>query len=169
MGTFMYLIPYFCYNINTMDNKPVKNDVFEMILASANGQKIEAQARPADFVLPSSWQEEQIEGQLAVDVAQTEKEVIIVSTMAGAMPDQIEVYLHNDLLTIRGRRISPLNGREAEYFLEECFWGKFSRTIILPMEVKGDLARAEYHNGVLTIWVPKQKIDRQIPVMIVDE
>jgi len=117
----------------------------------------------------ADWQEEQVEGQLAVDVAQTEKEIIVVSTMAGALPDQIEVYLHNDLLTIRGRRLSPLNGREAGYFHEECFWGKFSRTIVLPVEVKGDLARAEYHNGVLTIVVPKQKLDRQIPVLVVDE
>jgi len=154
-----------------MDNLKQKNkeDVFAMILAAGNGQKAEATAAPASFSVPEDWQEEQLEGQLTVDVAQTEKEVLVVSTMAGAISDQIEVYLHNDLLTIRGRRVSPLNGREAEYFHEECFWGKFSRTIVLPVEVKGDLARAEYHNGVLTVWIPKQKTNRQIPVMVMDE
>ncbi len=121
------------------------------------------------ILIPETWQEEQAEGQLAVDVAQTEKEVVVVSTLAGALIDQIEVFLHNDLLTIRGKRISPLASQEADYFHQECFWGKFSRTIILPVEVKGDLARAEYNNGVLTIWIPKQKIDRQIPVVVVDE
>ena len=150
-------------------NQEKKDDIFAMILASTNGQRSVAQATPADFSLPENWHEEQLEGQLAVDVAQTEKDVMIVSTMAGAISDQIEVYLHNDLLTIRGRRVTPLNGREVEYFHEECFWGKFSRTIVLPVEVKGEMARAEYHNGVLTVWVPKQKLDRQIPVIVVDE
>lgn len=121
------------------------------------------------ILMPEDWQEERMEGQLAVDVAQTEKEVVIVSTMSGAISDEIEVYLHNDLLTIRGRRVSPIAGEEAEYFHQECFWGKFSRTIVLPVEVKGDLARAEYNSGVLTIRIPKQKIDRQIPVVVVDE
>lgn len=121
------------------------------------------------ILIPENWQEEQAEGQLAVDVAQTEKEVVVVSTMAGAITDQIEVYLHNDLLTIRGKRTSPLVGQEADYFHQECFWGKFSRTIVLPVEVKGEMARAEYQSGVLTIRIPKQKIDRQIPVVVVDE
>ncbi len=152
-----------------MESATNKNDVFAMILAANNGQKSTASAQPASFALPEDWHEEQVEGQLAVDVAQTEKEVMVVSTMAGALADQLEVYLQNDLLTIRGRRISPLNGRMVEYFHEECFWGKFSRTIVLPVEVKGDLARAEYHNGVLTVWIPKQRLERQIPVVITEE
>ena len=155
-----------------MDNLKQKNkeDVFAMILAAGNGQKAEATAAPASFSVPEDWQEEQLEGQLTVDVAQTEKEVLVVSTMAGAISDQIEVYLHNDLLTIRGQRVSPLaEAGDADYFHQECFWGKFSRTIVLPVDVKPDSARAEYRNGVLIIRLLKQRVDTKIPVMIEDE
>ena len=146
------------------------SSVFEMILGTAGSEQVAASARPSDFKLPENWHEEHQEGQLAVDVAQTEKEVIIVSTMAGADTEQIEVYVHNDLLTIRGQRLSPIaHEAEDEYFHEECFWGKFSRTVVLPVDVKGDLAGAEYKNGVLVIRVPKQKVDTKIPVMIIEE
>lgn len=152
------------------DNKISRDAVFEMILNTAAGENAMANARPSDFVLPENWHEERQEGQLSVDVAQTEKDILIVSTMAGAATDKIEVYLHNDLLTIRGQRVSPLaetNG--ADYFHQECFWGKFSRTIVLPVDVRPDSAIAEYRNGVLLIRLLKQRVDTKIPVMIEEE
>lgn len=105
-----------------------------------------------------------------VDVIHTDKELIIAAAMAGAVSDKIEIYLHNDLLTIRGMRYSPFKKLgQASFLHQECFWGKFSRTIVLPVDVKADLARAEYCNGILTIRIPKHKIDTQIPVVVVDE
>jgi HSP20 family protein len=146
------------------------NPVFEMILKTAAGENPTVNARPSNFVLPENWHEEHQEGQLSVDVAQTEKEIVIVSTMAGATTDKIEVYLHNDLLTIRGQRVSPLaEVGETDYFHQECFWGKFSRTIVLPIDVKPDSARAEYRNGVLVIHLLKQRVDTKIPVLIEEE
>ena len=146
-----------------------KVDVFEMILHSTGNQSAQVKAQPSNLAVPENWHEEYQEGQLAVDVTQTEKDVIVISTMAGAITDKIEVYLHNDLLTIRGERFSPVNILETDYFHQECFWGKFSRTVILPLDVKGDLAKAEYNNGVLVIRIPKQKIDAKIPVIIVED
>ena len=144
--------------------------VFEMILGTTDSELAAASDKRSDFKLPENWHEDHQEGQLAVDVAQTEKEVIVVSTMAGADTEKIEVYVHNDLLTIRGQRISPIvDETEDEYFHKECFWGKFSRTVVLPVDIKGDLASAEYKNGVLVIRIPKQKIDNKIPVVIVEE
>lgn len=152
------------------DDKISRDAVFEMILKTAAGENAVANARPSGFVLPESWQEEHQEGQLAVDVARTEREIIIVSTMAGAATDKIEVYLHNDLLTIRGQRVSPLaEASGADYFYQECFWGKFSRTIVLPVDVKPDSARAEYRNGVLLIRLLKQRVDTKIPVTVEEE
>jgi len=149
----------------------MEKGVFELILDANRGESYDlrkAWATPSNFALPEKWAEEHQEGQLAVDVADTEKELVIVSTMAGALTDKIEVYIYNDLLTIRGVRATPLEGA-LDYFHQECYWGKFSRTIVLPTEVKADQSMAEYKNGVLIIRVPKQRVDAKVPVMIVDD
>lgn len=121
-------------------------------------------AREVDWDLPLE------EGKLAVDVAETKTDLIVISTLAGAALDRIEVHLHNDLLTIRGARQSPLAAWDhPRYVYQECFWGPFSRSIVLPVEVKVELARAEYKNGILYIIIPKRKTDTRIPVIIVEE
>lgn len=117
--------------------------------------------------LGSNWHEEE-EGQLSVDVAQTKEELIVVATMAGADPEKIELHIHNDLLTIRGYRKSPVPF-EAEYLVSESYWGKFSRTIVLPVDIKPELARAEYKSGVLTVHLPKSFSDNNIPIFVVEE
>lgn len=128
---------------------------------------------PASFVptsVPADWHENLEEGKLSVDVAHDEKNVYIVSTVAGALPDRIEVYIHNDLLTLRGERINPVAGKSSiEFYHTECFWGHFSRTIVLPVEVNGDAAKAQYKNGILEITVPKRTQDRKISIEIVEE
>ncbi len=108
------------------------------------------------------------EGQISIDVSQTTDEVIITAAMAGAHPGDVGLHLHNDILTIRGTRRSPVEST-AEYFVHECYWGDFSRTIVLPVEVKGELARADYKFGILTIRLPKKVSDNQIPITIVEE
>ncbi len=110
------------------------------------------------------------EGQLAVDVMETNEEVIVAAPMAGARSEKIQVVVHNDLLTIRGVRPEPLSHLSGMVQLHsECFWGSFSRTIILPTHVNGDFARAEYKQGVLTVYLPKQRHDANIPIVIVEE
>ena len=108
------------------------------------------------------------EGQLAIDVAQTAEEVIVVAAMAGTLPEDIELHLHNDLLTIRGKRISPAENA-AEYFHQGCYWGKFSRSVILPVDVKSELVQAQYRNGMLVIRLPKAKTNTAIPIMVIEE
>ena len=110
------------------------------------------------------------EGQLSVDVAETTDAVVVVAPMAGAGIDTIDVFVHNDVLTIRGVRRSPLaSEREDLYIHEECFWGRFSRTVVLPCHVKNDLTTAEYRQGVLVVRIPKQSAVSHIPVTIVEE
>src|SRR3989339_1104007 len=143
------------------------DSVLEMIIKQNNEVDSRVWKDGEDFRLPSNWQAEHQEGELAVDVAQTEKEVIVVSTMAGAVGDKLEIYLHNDLLTIRGVRFSPLEKeKNLEHFHQECYWGKFSRTIVLPVDVKGEMARAEYRSGVLVVRIPKKKNEAKIPVIV---
>ncbi|MBT4121023.1 MAG: Hsp20/alpha crystallin family protein [Candidatus Magasanikbacteria bacterium] len=150
--------------------KNKESQVFEMLLQTAGEAPSRAVAQPSSFELPQNWHEEHMEGQLAIDVGQTDTEVILVTTMAGAMADKMEVYIHNDLLTVRGMRHSPIEELPGvDMFHQECFWGKFSRTIVLPVDVKGDMAKAEYKNGILTIKIPKQKTDTKIEVVVVDD
>ncbi len=130
---------------------------------------LESDNSGADFLFFKNQVEESVtEGQLAVDVAQTENELVIVAAMAGTKPEYIELHLHNDLLTIRGERFSPV-ALSDEHFNQECYWGKFSRSIILPMDVKAEMAQAQYTNGVLVIRLPKANHNSDIPIMVVEE
>ena len=141
-------------------------DVFAMIMDSVGNTPIAARALPKSAAL--SWSMPEEEGQLAVDVLEEGNSVFVLSTMAGADASRLEVTIHNDLLTIRGVRHRPLKGQATVYH-EECFWGRFSRTIVLPVDVKPDGAWAEYVNGVLTVRIPKRKAEASIPVIVVDE
>ncbi|PIT98205.1 MAG: hypothetical protein COT71_01915 [Candidatus Andersenbacteria bacterium CG10_big_fil_rev_8_21_14_0_10_54_11] len=98
---------------------------------------------------------EEQEGQLTVDVFQDEENVIIQSTIAGVAPEDLDVSITNDMVTIRGQRRRALAVNPEDYFYQECYWGSFSRSIILPVEIDADAAEAKIKNGVLTIRIPK--------------
>ncbi|HPX64691.1 MAG TPA: Hsp20/alpha crystallin family protein [bacterium] len=106
------------------------------------------------------------EGQLSLDIYQTDKDLIIKSTIAGANPNDIQIYLKNDLLTIRGKRNLPADVADADFLFRECYWGPFSRSIILPVEVQADKIKASMDNGVLTIVLPKAPQAKQILIKI---
>ncbi len=91
------------------------------------------------------------EGQLAVDVYQTEQKIFVQSTIAGVKPENLQISLHHDLLTIKGRREPKDNIDNSQYLYRECYWGSFSRSIILPSEVDNKKIEAVLENGVLTI------------------
>jgi HSP20 family protein len=115
------------------------------------------------------WFTEDFEGQLSVDVFQTKDTIIVESTIAGVKPDQLEIYLHNDLLTIRGKRDHEFEESDKDYFYRECYWGGFSRSIILPVEVQADKVAATLKNGVLKIVLPKAQKSRVINVEIKED
>jgi len=95
------------------------------------------------------------EGQLTLDIYQTPDDVVVISTIAGVKGADIEVTLNNDLLTIRGSRVNPAEAKQEDYFYQENYWGKFSRSVILPVDVDGDKVRAELKDGVLKVLLPK--------------
>jgi len=111
-----------------------------------------------------SWFAEDYEGQLAVDVYQTKDAIVIKSTIAGVKPEDLEIYLHNDLLTIRGKRQQELEEKDADFFYKECYFGGFSRSIILPVEVQAERAEATLKNGILKIVLPKAQKSKLINV-----
>lgn len=99
-------------------------------------------------------QEEQ-EGQLTVDVFQDDTNIIVQSTIAGVSPEDLDVSITNDMVTIRGERRQQFDVDSEDYFYQECYWGTFSRSIILPVEIDADRAEAKIKNGILTIRIPK--------------
>lgn len=107
------------------------------------------------------------EGQLLIDVYQTEKNIIIKSTVAGVTPENIKISLHNDLLTIKGLRKEDKEIQDKDYLYRECYWGSFSRSIILPFEVDNRDIKAEIDNGLLTIRLKKIKAE-EIKVTLKD-
>jgi len=121
-----------------------------------------------DFFKPDDAEDNNEVGQLSADVAETETEIIVVCPMAGTLPKNLELHLHNDLLTIKGERHSNIPS-SAYYHHKECYFGKFSRSIVMPTDVKVENAGAEYKNGLLAIRIPKAKSDVNIPVYIVEE
>ncbi len=104
------------------------------------------------------------EGQLAVDVIETPDRVIIRSAIAGVSENDLHITINEDMVTIRGARtIAPLP-LDATVHYEECFWGAFSRSIILPCRITPDDADASLLNGILTITLNKARGDIRIPV-----
>ncbi len=98
---------------------------------------------------------EEQEGQLTVDVFQDDSNIVIQSTIAGVAPEDLDVSITNDMVTIRGERRQSFDAEEEDYFYQECYWGTFSRSIILPVEIDADRAEAKIKNGILTIRIPK--------------
>ncbi|NQU83404.1 MAG: Hsp20/alpha crystallin family protein [Parcubacteria group bacterium] len=106
---------------------------------------------------PKTFLEEGVEeeGELNIDVYQNEKAIIIKTAIAGVNKKDLEISLNHDMLTIRGNRKPDTEIKPEDYFYQECYWGKFSRSMILPTNVNAAKTKAELKNGVLTVTLPK--------------
>ena len=99
--------------------------------------------------------EEEFEGQLAVDVYQTQDKIVVKAPIAGVKPEDIDVAISEDVVTIRGDRKDEFAVEKDNYYVQECFWGSFSRSVILPTSTVAEKAEASLKDGVLTIQIPK--------------
>ncbi len=95
------------------------------------------------------------EGQLTIDVYQTPADIVIKSTIAGVNPEDLDITITNDMVTIKGRREKDETIAGGDYYYQECYWGAFSRSVILPVDVEAEKADASMKNGILTIRLPK--------------
>jgi len=100
-------------------------------------------------------EENEEEGELAVDVYQTPDSIIVKAMIAGVKPDDLDVSISRDMVTLRGKRGEDREVFGDDYFFRELYWGSFSRTILLPEEVEPEEAEATEKNGLLTIRLPK--------------
>ena len=99
--------------------------------------------------------EEPEEGQLTVDVYQTPTEIIIKSMVAGVKPEDLDVAITRDMVTIKGKRETERTISDEDYYHRELYWGSFSRTIMLPAEVEVEECDAVEKHGLLILRLPK--------------
>ena len=147
-----------------MENK--KRSFFERLTGSVRFEEEEESKKnggkenKGDKKNGNDWMEEENEeAELAVDVHQTAKEIIIETMVAGVKPEDLELEIARDMVTIRGKREENRNIDEENYFAKELYWGKFSRTILLPAEVEPEEAEATERHGLLTVKL--QKVDKE--------
>lgn len=98
---------------------------------------------------------DQDEGQLSIDVYETKNELIIVAPIAGVKMEDINLTVTEDILTIKGQRSLDSNILDEDYLIQECFWGNFSRSIVLPTSVDSTKISANFKDGVLKISIPR--------------
>lgn len=106
------------------------------------------------------------EGQLTLDVYQTENDIVIKSTIAGVKPEDLDVSINNDMVNIRGERRNEEEVTEDNYYYQECYWGSFSRSVILPADVIPEKSEASMKNGILTIRLPKAATNKTKKIQV---
>lgn len=103
------------------------------------------------------------EGQLLIDMYERQDAIVVRSLVAGVDPSDLEIALHNDLLTIRGKREKLQEEvHDDRYYARECYWGPFSRTLVVPVPVDGSNIKATLKNGILAIELQKLQGDATI-------
>ena len=109
------------------------------------------------------------EGELTVDVYQTDKNIVIQTTIAGVSKDDLEIVTEKDMVTIKGERKRMEEEEIEEFFIEECFWGPFSREIVLPEETDPSRTKATMSKGILTIKVPRIEREKRREIELEEE
>ena len=152
-----------------MHNK--KRSFFERLTGSIKadddfeeeGKKISVKSESKD----NNWiEEENEEAELTVDVYQTQNDIIVQAMVAGVKPEDVELTLARDMITIRGKREESRTISEENFFTKELYWGTFSRTILLPAEVDPEEAEATEKHGLLTVKLPKIDKDKKTSVKV---
>ena len=113
----------------------------------------------------SKWEEE-VDAELTVDVYQTPTEIIVQTMVAGVQPENLSLTITRDMLTIHGKREENKSIDRNNYFVQELYWGSFSRTISLPEEVDVEEAEATERHGLLVIRLPKLDKNRETKLKI---
>ena len=104
--------------------------------------------------------EEQRDGELPIDMYQTPDAIIIRALVAGVSPEDLDIAITRDMVTLKGERQETQEAPDEDYYHRELFWGSFSRTILLPEEIIIDEAEAKEKHGLLEITLPKLDKER---------
>ncbi|MFH0740147.1 MAG: Hsp20/alpha crystallin family protein [bacterium] len=111
--------------------------------------------KDAEAELSSSWPASK--GRLAADIYETETDFCLQIPIAGVSQEDIEIFVENNMLIIRGERNEADQAPDKRYFHQECYWGPFSRNTMLPDDVNTQKILASFKKGILTIKIPRKK------------
>lgn len=149
-----------------------KRSFFEKLTGSYSEEEEEQNIRPTTLAnkgFLEGVEEEMEEAQLTVDVYQTPADIIIQAIVAGVKPEDLDVSITQEMITIKGKREDIRRMEKDNFFYQELYWGSFGRTILLPQEIDPDEAEATLKNGVLTIKLPKLDKERVQKIKIKGE
>ena len=141
-----------------------KKSFFERLTGSVkvDNPQLEAMEQRELAKGETSWvDEEDKEGELTVDVYQTNDMIVIKAMIAGVRPEDLDISITRDLVTIKGKREEEKISRDDDYFMRELYWGSFSRTITLPEDIDVDDAEAVEKHCLLILKLPKLDKKRQ--------
>jgi|YelNatPaOPRAMG01_1025707.scaffolds.fasta_scaffold21992_1 HSP20 family protein len=115
-----------------------------------------------------SWPNSEEEGELAIDLYETNDSLVLQAIIGAVKAKDLDISITNDMITIKGER-----NRDSKdiikFYYNECFWGKFSRSLVLPFEINADKAEAVLKNGLLTITLPKIEKTKKKTLAIEEE
>ena len=115
----------------------------------------------------NNWiEEEEKDAELTVDVYQTPETIVIKTMIAGVHPEDLDISITRDMVTISGHREEDRTARDDDYFIRELYWGGFSRSISLPEEIEVEEAEAVENHGLLIIKLPKIDKHRQTKLKV---
>ena len=142
------------------DSKPIGiGNLTNLKKKLRSAQKIEPvqlKKVPAENSVKQSSGDDEDVAQLAVDVYETNDELFIVAPLAGLSPDDVRIEITEDIVVIEGERENPLPNLEADDLLvQECYFGSFSRSIVLPEAIDSKKAKAQFQKNVLILSMPK--------------
>ena len=153
--------------VDMMNNK---RSFFERLTGTVrldeDGEVLDGRVESAVPTKVSVFGENDEEVQLTVDVYQTSTEIIIKTMVAGVRPEDLDVSISRDVVTIRGERKEERNVSDDEYFHRELYWGAFTRTINLPEEIDVDGSEATEKHGMLILRLPKLDKNRQTKLKV---
>lgn len=140
--------------------QPSKKSFFERLTGTVKLEENE-ESEAAETADRGIMEESEEEGQLTVDVFQTPDEIVIKTMVAGVRPEDLDINITRDMVTIKGKREEALEIHDHDYFHKELYWGTFSRTVMLPEEIEVEEAEAIERHGLLTIKLPKVDKSKQ--------
>jgi len=108
----------------------------------------------------------EIEGELSLDVYEEAGNIVVQAPLAGVALEDLDINFSQGVLTIKGDRKVSNELKEDKYYIKECFWGKFSRSILLPDDIDSAKIKAHLKNGILTVVLPKLELPNNVSIEI---